>query len=97
MYVYHWSKQERHEDLKTELLSDYAKGVNNWPTIVDEAVQLLNTYHIKKQPWGMQMMHAEMAFAQVASGNKPKENSSRGRNINHSMIYHRCGEAGQIS
>ena len=47
------TSKERYGDLKTELLNDYAKGVDNWPTSVDEAVQLLNTYHVKKQPWGI--------------------------------------------
>ena len=81
----------------TDLLNDYAKGVNNGLTSVDELLQLLNTYHVKKHPWGMQKMQAEMAFAQTTSGNKPKENASRGRSINHSTICHRCGGVGHIA
>ena len=91
------AKKERYRDLKTELLNDYAKGDDNWPTSVDEAVQLLNTYHVKKQPWGMQMMQTETAFAQATSGNMPKENGGRGRSINSNIICHRCGEAEHIA
>ena len=73
------------------------KGVDNWPTSVDEAVQLLNTYHVKKQAWGIQMVQIEMAFAQTTSGNKLKENGGRSRSINPNIFCHRCGEAGHIA
>ena len=46
------ANKERYGDLKTELLNDYAKRVDNLPTSIDEAVQFLNTYHVKKQTWG---------------------------------------------
>ena len=42
------ANNERYGDLQTELLNIYAKGVDNWPTSVDEVVQLLNTYHVTK-------------------------------------------------
>ena len=51
----HGTKKERNGDLKTKLLNDYAKEVDNWPTSVDETVQPSNTYHVKKQPRGMQI------------------------------------------
>ena len=91
------TNKERFGDLKSKLLNDYAKGVDNWPTSVDEAVQLLNTYHVKKQPWGVQMMQMEMAFAQTTNGNNPKENGGRCRSINPNIICHRCGEAEYIA
>ena len=37
-------------DLKTELNNDFAKGTDNWPTNIDEAVQLMNAYKVKKAP-----------------------------------------------
>ena len=80
------ANKERYRDLKTEPLNDFAKWVDNWPTSVDEAIQLLNTFHIEKQPWGVQKTQAEMAIAQATGGNQARENGNRGRSINHSTI-----------
>ena len=57
--------KKRYGDLMTKLLNDYAKGFSNWPTNVDEVVQLVITYHIKKEPRGVQKMQAEMADSSV--------------------------------
>ena len=54
----------RYGGLKTELINDHAKGMENWPTNVDEAIQLLHTYQAKKQPRSNYMGQMEMAFAQ---------------------------------
>ena len=51
--------------MKTELINDYTKGVDNWPTNVDDAKQLLNTYHAKKQPRSNYVGQMETAFAQT--------------------------------
>ena len=91
------ANKERYQDLNTELLNDYTKGVNNWPKCVDEVKQLLSTYHNKKPPWSVQMMQAEMAFAQATGGNKAKGNSSGGRSINPNIICHICGESRHIA
>ena len=64
---------------------------------MDEVVQLLSAYHVKKQPWGMQMMQTEMSFAQATSGNKQQENGGKSRSINPNIICHKCGEAGHIA
>ena len=55
--------KERYRDLHAELLNNYKKVINDWLTSVDEVVELLNPYHIKKQPWGMQIIQKMMAFA----------------------------------
>ena len=90
------ANKERYRDLKTEPLNDFAKWVDNWPTSVDEAIQLLNTFHIEKQPWGVQKTQAEMAIAQATGGNQARENGNRGRSIKN-MICYKCREAGHIA
>ena len=39
------ANSELYGDLKIELEDDYAKGLDNYPANVDEAVALLNAYH----------------------------------------------------
>ena len=97
MYVYQQSKQGNKWRPKNWTLNEYPKGVNNWPSSVNKVVQLLNTYHIKKQPWGVQMMQIEMAFALEICGSQAKENGSRGRGINFNIIYHRYRETRHIA
>ena len=41
------ANNELYGDLKIELENDYAKGVDNNPASVNEAVALLNAYHWK--------------------------------------------------
>ena len=45
----------RYGDLKTELINDYTKGVDNWSTNVDEAIQLL-THTKEKSNQGVIML-----------------------------------------
>ena len=89
--------KEINRDIKIALLNDFVKEVDNWATSVDEVVQLLNKYHVKKQPWGMQIMQTEMAFAKAMGENKQKKNDSKGRSINPNIICHRCGEDRHIA
>ena len=59
--------------LNTELLNDYTKVVNNWSTSVDEVIQLLNTYLMKKNSEGVQMMHVETTLLRGQVGIKQKK------------------------
>ena len=85
MFISRASKK-RYRDLKTELLNDHSKRVNNWSTSVDEVVQLSSSFHIKKQTWAAQMMQTEMALAQMTTHNQARGNGGGIRAISLNII-----------
>ena len=58
-------------DLKTELNNDFVKGTDNWPTNIDETVQLINAYKVKKAPKArVPQIDTELAYAKVQEEEK---------------------------
>ena len=91
------ANNELYGDLKIELENDYAKGLDNYPASVDEAVALLNAYLQKK--YGERKPHPQydtgVAFAQKEES-ELKVGRSRKREKKQ-VLCHRCKQRGHYA
>ena len=71
------ANNEFYGDLKTELLNDYIKGVDNQPVSTDKVVQLLNTYRAMRRPRIKHTYSTKTAIVQSVDKSRGEKKAKR--------------------